>query len=548
MNVKNFTIHFDGSYRDSTMLDLRHLRNAAQSEGGVSRRLFLSYSSALAAVPLLGTRVEGRVLRRVSFDRDPFTVGVASGDPDANGVVLWTRLAPDPLTPDGGMSRDLIEVQWEVATDDAMQTIVQRGTTIATPQLAHSVHVEVDGLDSDRWYWYRFRVGEAESPIGRTRTMPELMDLPDQLRFAFASCQHYESGLYTAYEHMANDDLDLVFHLGDYIYEGAGRDGQVRKHEGPEIQSLADYRIRHAQYKSDPMLKAMHQACPWVVTWDDHEFDNNCAADISEEAGVDPVEFLFRRANAYQAYYEMMPLRRRSLPQGPHMQLFRTVTFGRLANFQVLDTRQYRSDQPNNDRPSPLNEAALDRRNTLLGDHQYGWLQSSLLESGSIWNVLAQQVMMAMVGFPTDDGQIVHSMDQWPGYAHERMALMRFLQDRNVPNPVVLTGDIHSNWANDLRVDDREDDTPIVASEFVCTSISSGGNGRATIPNLEERLAMNPAVRFFNAQRGYVRCTVTPQSWQSDYQVVEEVTKPGAPAVTKGSFVVEAGKPGIEQS
>nr|WP_315852085.1 alkaline phosphatase D family protein [Tautonia rosea] len=488
------------------------------------------------------------MLRRVSFDRDPFTVGVASGDPDANGVVLWTRLAPDPLTPDGGMSRDLIEVQWEVATDDAMQTIVQRGTTIATPQLAHSVHVEVDGLDSDRWYWYRFRVGEAESPIGRTRTMPELMDLPDQLRFAFASCQHYESGLYTAYEHMANDDLDLVFHLGDYIYEGAGRDGQVRKHEGPEIQSLADYRIRHAQYKSDPMLKAMHQACPWVVTWDDHEFDNNCAADISEEAGVDPVEFLFRRANAYQAYYEMMPLRRRSLPQGPHMQLFRTVTFGRLANFQVLDTRQYRSDQPNNDRPSPLNEAALDRRNTLLGDHQYGWLQSSLLESGSIWNVLAQQVMMAMVGFPTDDGQIVHSMDQWPGYAHERMALMRFLQDRNVPNPVVLTGDIHSNWANDLRVDDREDDTPIVASEFVCTSISSGGNGRATIPNLEERLAMNPAVRFFNAQRGYVRCTVTPQSWQSDYQVVEEVTKPGAPAVTKGSFVVEAGKPGIEQS
>jgi alkaline phosphatase D len=534
--------------RESVMLDLRNLRDAARSEGGVSRRLFLSYASALAAVPLLGTRVEGRVLRRPAFDRDPFTLGVTSGDPDATGTVLWTRLAPDPLTPDGGMPGELIEVRWEVATDEAMQTIVQRGTTVATPQLAHSVHVEVDGLKPDRWYWFRFRVGDAESPIGRTRTMPDLMALPDRLRFAFASCQHYESGLYTAYEHMAQDELDLVFHLGDYIYEGAGRDGQIRKHEGPELETLADYRIRHAQYKTDPMLKAMHQACPWVVTWDDHEFDNNCAAGISEELDVDPVDFLLRRADAYQAYYEMMPLRRRSLPQGPHMQLYRTVTFGRLANFQVLDTRQYRSDQPNDDRRSPLNEAALDRRNSLLGGRQYGWLQAALLDSGSTWNVLAQQVMMGMVGFPADDGQIVYSMDQWPGYASERMALMRFLQDRNIPNPVVLTGDIHSNWANELRVDDRDADSPVVASEFVGTSISSGGNGRATIPDLEERLARNPGVRFFNAQRGYVRCTVTPKSWQSDYQVVEDVTQPGAPAVTKGSFVVEAGRPGIERS
>lgn len=528
------------------MLDLRHLRDTARSEGGVSRRLFLSYASALAAVPLLGTRAEGRVLRRPAFDRDPFSLGVASGDPIPTGVVLWTRLAPDPLTPDGGMPSDLIEVQWEVATDEAMRQVVQQGTTVATPQLGHSVHVEVNGLQPDRWYWYRFRAGDAESSIGRARTMPALMAVPDRLRFAFASCQHYESGLYTAYEHMAKDDLDLVFHLGDYIYEGAGRDGQIRKHEGPELETLADYRIRHAQYKTDPMLRAMHQACPWVVTWDDHEFDNNCAADISEQPDVDPVDFLLRRANAYQAYYEMMPLRRRSLPHGPDMQLYRTITFGRLANFQVLDTRQYRTDQPNNDRRSPLNEAALDRRNSLLGDRQYGWLQASLLDSSSTWNVLAQQVMMAMVGFPTDDGQIVYSMDQWPGAASERMALMRFLQDRKVPNPVVLTGDIHSNWANDLRVDDREPDAPIVASEFVCTSISSGGNGRATIPDLEKRLAKNPGVRFFNAQRGYVRCTVTPESWQSDYQVVEDVTKPGAPAVTKGSFVVEAGRPGIE--
>jgi alkaline phosphatase D len=214
----------------------------------------------------------------------------------------------------------------------------------------------------------------------------------------------------------------------------------------------------------------------------------------------------------------------------------------------VLDTRQHRTDQPNGDRRSPLNEAALDRKNSLLGARQAGWLKARLLESPATWNVLAQQVMMGMVGYRANEELLTYSMDQWPGAADERIRLVRFLQERRVPNPVVLTGDIHSNWVNDLRVDDRQTETPVVATEFVGTSIASGGNGKAETPGLEKRMAENACIKFFNAQRGYVRCTVTPKAWRSDYQVVEEVTKPGAPVITKASFVVEAGAAGANRA
>jgi len=524
---------------------LATLQEAVRREGGLSRRTFLAYGAALSALPWLADRTRAEALRRVAFQSDPFSLGVASGDPTDTGVVLWTRLAPKPLEPGGGLSPAPIEVRWEVAGDEAMKNVVRSGTAVATPQLGHSVHVEVDGLEPDRWYWYRFRAGDAESRVGRARTFPRPSAEPEALRFAFASCQHYEQGLFTAYEHMAKDELDLVVHLGDYIYEYAGRDKLVRKHVGQEIASLDDYRIRHAQYKSDPLLQGMHARCPWLVTWDDHEVDNNYANDVSEEKGVDPVDFLARRANAYQAYYEMMPLRRRSLPRGPHMRLYRKASFGRLAELIVLDTRQFRTDQPNNDRASELNEAALDRKNTLLGAAQADWLKAALLESTGTWNVLAQQVMMGMVDLARGDDHR-YSMDQWPGYADERIRLVKFLAERRVPNPVVLTGDIHSNWVNDLRVDDRKADAPLVATEFVGTSISSGGNGVREPKKLDALLAENPCVRFHNAQRGYVRCTVTPDHWRSDYVVVEDVTKPGAPAVNRASFVVEAGKPGAQ--
>ena len=462
------------------MLDLTNLRDALHHEGGLTRRLFLAYGAALGSMPLLGQ--QSLVAAPVHFSDDPFSLGVASGDPDASGMVLWTRLAPRPLEGHGGMPNVSVPVAWEVAEDEAMKIVVASGTHLASPQLGHSVHVEVQGLKPDRWYWYGFRSGDAKSPVGRTRTLPAAETMPERLKFAFASCQNFEQGLFTAYEQMARDDLDLVIFLGDYIYEyEAGRNGKIRTHLGDEVESLSDYRVRYSQYRSDPLLQKMHAQCPWFVTWDDHEFDNNCAADISEEKGVATADYLLRRANAYQAYYEMMPLRKRSLPRGPHLQLYRQASFGRLANLLILDARQYRTDQPNNDQKSPLNAAALDRSNSMLGAKQRNWLYRSLLQSEGTWNVLAQQVMMGMVGFASDDQTQLYSMDQWPGYAAERMQLLQFMAERRVANPIVLTGDIHSNWVNELRVDDRRPEQAVVATEFVGTSITSGGDRKSVV-------------------------------------------------------------------
>lgn len=529
------------------MIDLAKLSEAVQYEGSLSRRLMLAYSASLASLPWLGRDVKAREIS--AFSDDPFTLGVASGEPDHQSVVIWTKLAPKPFEPYGGMPAVGVPVKWEVAEDEAMTRIIKQGRSLATPQLGHSIHVTVNGLAADRWYWYRFTAGDAASPIGRTRTMPKPHTLPDRLRFAVTSCQSFEAGLYTGYEQMKADEPDLVFHLGDYIYEYAsGRLGDVRRHIGDEIQSLNDYRVRYGQYRADPLLHEMHARCPWFVTWDDHEIDNNFAGSISEEADVDPVEFLKRRTNAAQVYYEMMPLRPASIPRGPSIRLYRHASFGRLADLMVLDTRQYRTDQPNNDRRSPLNQAALSPENSMLGTKQREWLQRQLVRSKSTWNVLAQQVMMGVAGRPDKEGDLTFSMDQWPGYSAERAALLAFMEERRVPNPVVLTGDIHSNWANELRVDDRDTEQPVVATEFVATSLTSGGNGPKTVKNLDEIQRLNPGVRFHDRQRGYIRCTLTPKAWTSDYMAVDDVLKPGGKTSVEKSFVVEAGSPKIHDA
>jgi alkaline phosphatase D len=527
------------------MLNSLELPQIVRREGGVSRRLFLAYAASLSSVPLLGRRARAAG-RAPAFAADPFSLGVASGDPNEHSVVLWTRLAPQPLQPDGGMPAEACNVTWEIARDEALRDVVQRGTTMAAPQLGHSVHVEVTGLEPDRWYWYRFRAGDAESAVGRTRTMPMAAATPRELRFAFASCQNYCDGLYTAYDHMSRDELDLVFHLGDYIYEGESEPGDVRQHVGQEIKSLSDYRVRHAVYKADPLLQKMHARCPWVVTWDDHEVDNDYANDICELTEVHPAEFLLRRAAAYQAYYENMPLRATSVPQGPNMKLYRGVSFGNLANFFVLDTRQYRSDQPQYADDFDFRGKQWPRGGTILGPAQNAWLQKSLTGSPAAWNVLAQQVMMATVDVDLGERE-QYSMDKWPGYPDERRAVVQFLRDRKISNPVVLTGDIHSNWVNDLRVDDRRHEEPVVATEFVGTSLSSSGNGEDRPSDLDRFLAQNPCVRFHNRQRGYVRCTVTPETWRSDFQVVPDVLRPGGAVKTRASFVVEAGRAGAQE-
>jgi len=512
------------------------------ADAGRGRRHFLRAAAALSLLPLIQRPALGIVVSKMSFRDYPFSLGVASGDPLPDGIVLWTRLAPDPLH-GGGMPDENVEVTWQVCSDQAMKNVVVQGTEIASPNFAHSVHAEVSGLEPGRPYWYRFKAGDELSPIGRTRTAPAIDSMPERLRFAFASCQHYESGFFNAYYHMANDDLDLVVHLGDYIYEGEGARGAIRKHVGLEINSLDDYRNRHAQYKTDTDLQAAHAAFPWLVTWDDHELDNNYAGDISEQTFVDPATFLVRRANAYQAYYEHMPLRKSAIPHGPLMQIYRGCSWGRLADFDVLDTRQYRSDQPCGDRNTEPCADALSDKQTMLGAEQQDWLDDRLRQSPAIWNVLAQQVMMGRADRKAGDG-VAYSMDQWPGYEVPRRRLMQFLQDHKIKNPIVLTGDIHTNWVNDLKIDFDDATAPTVASEFVCTSISSGGNGADNRQASATVLAENPFVRFHNSERGYVRCDVTPKQWQSDYQVVPYVTRKGSPQITRASFVVEEGQAG----
>ena len=530
------------------MLDLTKLGEAVRHEGGLSRRLFLAYAASLSAVPLLGRKSLAAAAARPVFNNDPFQLGVASGDPTSTGAVLWTRLAPDPLTPHGGMDPVKVKVGWEIATDDSMRQVVRRGLAEATPDLSHSVHIEADNLEPNRWYWYRFRAGDAESPIGRLRTMPAEDATPAELRFAFASCQHFESGLYTAYEHMAKEELDLVLHLGDYIYDRAGQDGRVRKHINGELRTLEDFRLRHTQYKTDPLLQAMHARCPWIVTWDDHEVCNNYAGSRAERAHfMDPVKFLKIRAGAYQAYYENMPLHHTSLPKGPDMLLYRKQSFGRLAEFQVLDGRQYRTLQPNGDKASDLNKACLSPKATMLGKRQFAWAKESLASSKGTWNVMANQVIMALIDIKKGPERVFPS-DTWAGYVHERNSLMKFIDDRKIANTIVLTGDNHSNWVNDLRVDDLRTKTPIVATEFVGTSISSGGNGGERREHAKELMAENPGVRFHNCERGYVTCTVTPKTWRSDFRTVDQIEKPGAPLMTRASYVVEAGQAGAKKA
>ena len=513
------------------------------------RRRFLAAGGATAAA-LVAAGLSG-TWTGFGHGRDyPFTLGVASGDPRPSGVVLWTRLAPRPLLPDGGMPAREVPVDWEVATDPRMGRVVARGTVLARPRLAHSVHVEVDGLRPASGYWYRFRALGELSPVGRTRTLPPPAASPGRLGFALVSCQHFEHGYYTAYRHLAEEDLDLVLHLGDYIYENPPTEGRPRRHAGPEPRDLAGYRLRHAQYRTDPDLQAAHATAPFVVTWDDHEVDNDYAGQASE-GGEPAAAFLRRRAAAYQAYWEHLPLRRSSRPRGPDARLYRRLGFGDLAEFHVLDTRQYRDDQPCDVRGQVGGRVVsgcverLDRRRTLLGARQRGWLLAGLDRSRARWNVLAQQLLLAELD-RRPGPERAYWTDAWDGYAADRARILGFLAARRPSNPVVVGGDMHSFWVNDLKVDNRRPDLPVVASEFVGTSITSAG-----VPYEQFRRCLpdNPHVRFFESRlRGYVRCTVDRRRWRSDLRVVDTVQRPGAPVRTLATFVVDDGHPGPQRA
>jgi alkaline phosphatase D len=510
----------------------------------ISRRSFLTGGLALCGVAPTALRSALALAADVKFQTNPFTLGVASGDPDSDSVVLWTRLAPDPVN-GGGMPRVDVEVTWQVADDEKMTRLVRRGRTLARPEWAHSVHVEAEGLEAGRWYWYQFQVGNELSPVGRTRTLPRQNDATDRLRFAFVSCQNYELGYFTAYDHIASEDLDLVFHLGDYIYEGRGTPNRARSLTGPELTTLAQYRDRYAIYKTDPDLQKAHAAFPWIVTWDDHEVADNYAGLITERN--DPVDiFRMRRAAAYRAYYEHMPLRQASRPKDWSARLYRGFSYGSLASFFVLDTRQYRTDQPCGDRMQPMCPGARDERATMLGSSQERWLTNGLDRSRARWNVMPQQVMMAKV----DGGsgaQSSFSMDQWPGYEAGQKRLIDFLAARRPSNPVVLTGDIHSHWVNDLHTDFSNAKSPVVATELVGTSITSDGDGVDALDVFGTIAGRNPFVKFYNGQRGYVACEVTPKTMRAEFRVLDYVTRPGSPKHTRAVFVIEDGRPGAQR-
>jgi alkaline phosphatase D len=471
-------------------------------------------------------------------DPNPFTLGVASGDPWSDSVVLWTRLAVDPLAENGlgGMPERDRMVQWQVATDERFRHVVRGGATIARSAAAHSVHVEAGGLRPGREYYYRFRTGRHASPTGRTLTTPPRGSMPD-LTMCFASCADYGDGYFTAYRRLAEDHPDLVLHLGDYLYEYPANSGDIRAVAGPEIRTLANYRQRYAQYKADPDLQLAHATAPWLVVWDDHEIENNWAGEAPE--APDP-GFLDRRAVAFQAYYENMPLRSSVRPRGNDMRLYRRFAWGDLATFHMLDTRQYRDDQACGDGLKIDCAERLDPNRTITGAEQERWLLDGFHRSRARWDVLGQQVFFAQRD-RTFTEQQGFDMDSWDGYYASRDRITAAMG--GVRNGVVLTGDVHRHWAADIRENPDQPDSKGVGVELVATSITSTGDGNENA-NARE-LAENPHIKFFKNRRGYVRTRFTAGELRADFRILPYVTTAGAEAQTAATFVVEDRNPAL---
>jgi alkaline phosphatase D len=542
----------------------------------VSRRALLQNlgTASLALAASTGILAAPAFLRGRPGDplpSDLFSLGVGSGDPDASSVVLWTRLGPDPLE-GGGLPNRALPVRFRVASDPGMGRVVHSGHAVALAETGFAVHVLVTGLRPDTWYWYEFEVQGARSRVGRTRTFPAGNQPTSRMRFAMASCQDYSAGYYAAYRDMLSQDLDFVVHVGDYIYEyGASTTPIIadRNHRGSEIFSVADYRSRYAQYRLDPDLQNLHASVPFLCTWDDHEVDNNYAGLIAEEdAPYSGADFAERRRNGYQVYRESMALRplNRLLLPGGGLRIYRDVAYGSLANFYLLDTRQYRSDQPaadgfgSTDPDSFLVEPVFgeplfdaqgieDPAATLLGSTQEYWLAGRLRQSRAHWNVLAQQIMVmpwnlratgrkqvelnpalppaqkaAILGL-IDQVSNIYNVDAWDGYPAARQRFLELIRRSGARNPVVLTGDIHSAWGANLLSDfGNPVNADLVAAEFVCTSITStflSPDPRPTDFIVRASLPDNPHISYFNGLfRGYCLCDVDLNSWQTTYRTV----------------------------
>jgi len=518
---------------------------------GAPTRAYMRQATPGATPQVVPAPTEPSLLRQASatFGAYPFQLGVASGDPDAHSVVLWTRLAPAPID-GGGMDPVPYTLTWELAADEQFGTVLQTGTAIADPNLAHSVHVDVTGLEPATEYFYRFTVGGEVSQVGRTKTAPAAGQGTEPINLAFVSCSNYEHGYFVGYRELAARRPDLILHLGDYIYEYAANDYNVRDPENfrlvpdGETLDLQDYRNRYAIYHTDPDLQAARQAAPFSVTWDDHEVENNYADLVAEENT--PIEtFRQRRADAYQAYYEHMPLRPSSLPVGEHLTLYRSLDYGDLLSIQILDTRQYRTDHPAGDGTFPRSPANLDPATSILGPAQERWLLQNLTNSTATWNVLAQQVTMAETYFPAAAGEAVaYYNDSWSGYPAARQRILDHFVAASVQNPIVLTGDIHSSWSADLLADFMDPDSAVVGAEYVCTSITAGGTVADTWGQAYKD-ALDYIKLYDGRHGGFTTVEVTSDLWKADFFVVDNMEDPQSAVSHLATLVTENGAPGV---
>ncbi|WP_183030147.1 alkaline phosphatase D family protein [Altericroceibacterium spongiae] len=500
----------------------------------VSRRHFFG----LSAGGILGSTLLPYAASAQGSDY-PFKLGVASGDPLPDSVVLWTRIAPDIFRPLPWP----VEVQWEIAEDPDFQRISGHGRAVATPEWGHSVHAEPQGLAPGKDYYYRFHALGATSATGRTRTAPAYGAALDRMRFAVCACQNYTRGHYAAYRDMAEQRPDLIIHVGDYIYEHAGSDG-VRKMPVPEAVSLADYRAYYAMTKTDPHLQAAHQAAPWMMIWDDHETINDYAGDTSPTMHGPAMHR--RRIAAYRAYYENMPLRRdaRPLEATGNMTLYRRAVFGDLVQFDLLDTRQYRSPHP-----CPYEEnyeawascPADDVARTMLGGRQEDWLARGYGMANARWNMIVQTTQMTPY-FWEQEGQQTYRADRWDGYVAARERLYDLIRNRAPANPFLIGGDVHAFMGSAVQNLAGEP----VASELVCGAISSSGGGQDRYDRETGYYnGLNKRYFFDNRQNGYALCDVSPSHIATQLRAVENYTDPASPVTTLKALTYENGALGF---
>ena len=483
-------------------------------------------------------------------------MGVASGSPTSTGIVLWTRLGPAALQAAGLQGRD-VDVTWQIAHDERFSRMAASGVVAATPRLAHSVHAEVEGLEPARDYFYRFIAGNASSVTGRTKTFPAPNDSPGRLRLAYASCQQWGNGYYGAYRHMLGEHLDVVLFLGDYMYEYASsRPVDVRPTTGGWITTLDDYRGRYALHKSDPDLQAIHAAVPWIVSWDDHEVQNDYAGEREGNSGPPVANFMARRHAAYQAYYEHMPVRRANFDglldgTSENCTVFGATKFGQLATLYTLDGRQFRSPQACSRDSKPGSSVVdpatcpqwLDPQRTYLGAQQEQWLQTQFERSATRWNTIGSPCLFGQRNLAVKGG-VKLSNDDWDGYGPARQRLIDAILGTKLQNPVIFGGDAHENWVGHVLRDYANPQSEKVAAEFCGTSITSL-SGR-TQDRTEKILELNPHFIFANSvRRGYGVAEITSQTLETTLRALNDAADPASGIFTLARFAVQSGDPTV---